>query len=159
MFSEEFRVSDEQSGLTWADLCNGTPTIIALAHLCAVVQSRPELPKVDPSQLSDEARALLISSRDRGTLSIRGDKNAFEPAERFLAVCVEKQEGQKLEFRSRDAEQTVKFMDGLRQLCACGLVMHQLMNDFSLTSQGFELARQLDAGAYQELLATGREAM
>ena len=154
----------EKSGnlesLTWEDLTNGIPTIVALARLCGIAMCEPprELPK--QSDLSAEAQAILYVARDSGAISIRGDKNAFEPAERFLAICVELGEGRRIEFRcTRDPKQTIRFIDGFRQLCRFGLVMHQLMNDFSLTGQGFDLAARIQSDPIPEVLQFGRETM
>ncbi len=120
--------------------------------------SRLQIPDCDLEQLSPEAKAILVATKNSGSISIRGDKNAFEPSERFLAVCVEVEEGRRVEFRcSRDPEQTVRFMNGLRQLCIAGLVMHQLMNDFSLTAAGFTIAKTLDVDAYQSLIELGSD--
>ncbi len=158
MFSKGFSLDDETPGLTWSDLNHGVPTIIAMAHLSSVALSRLENPECDPLSLSSEARAILVATRRSGSICIRGDKNAFEPSERFLAVCVELDEGRRVEFRCpNNPEQTVRFMEGLRQLCKSGLVMHQLMNDFSLTASGFELAKALEADDFQKLIELGNE--
>ena len=66
--------------------------------------------------------------------------DAFSAPARFLAVRVELDEEQWLVFRSReDPAVTIRFLDGFRELCAAGLVMHHLYRDFSLTRAGFEL--------------------
>ncbi len=143
--------------LIWDDLTNGVPTIAALARLCGTVLSGTEDPVVDQAGLPPESRAILCAARGTGAISIRGDKNAFEPGERYLAVCVELSEGARIEFRClENPEQTVRFLDGFRRLCQTGLAMHHLMNEFSLTAAGFELARQIDCDSLSELLAMGR---
>ncbi|HMO13297.1 MAG TPA: hypothetical protein PKD64_05675 [Pirellulaceae bacterium] len=160
MIPRGFNLENETSGLTWADLNLGVPTIVAIAHLSSLALSRPDPPACDLAGLSAEARTILVASKDSGSISIRGNKNAFEPAERFLAVCVDMNEGRRVEFRCvGNPEQTVRFMEGLRQLCNAGLVMHQLMNDFSLTAHGFEMARSLDVNDYQALIDLGTESI
>ena len=153
-------MDDPQQGITWQDLGNGVPTIIAMAHLSSITLAQRDLPAVNIDDLSDEAKTILVGAQKSGSMCIRGDKNAFEPAERFLAVCVDLDEGRRIEFRClQDPEQNVKFMDGLRQLCSAGLVMHQLMNDFSLTASGFELAKSLDSADFQQWLEMGTESL
>lgn len=160
MFSRNFSLDDPQQGITWQDLGNGVPTIVAMAHLSSVAMSQLDPEPVDIDKLSDEAKAILVCARSSGSICIRGDQNAFEPSERFLAVCVEMDEGRRIEFRcTQNPEQTVRFMEGLRQLCASRLVMHQLLNDFSLTADGFERARSLNESDFQEWLEMGTESL
>ena len=123
----------------------------------------PQFTETNPADLESlplEASAIMFAASRTGSISIRGDKNAFEPGERYLAICVELDEGRRIEFRVLDnPEQTIKFMEGFRRLCLCGLVMHQLMNEFSLTAAGFEQARQIDAESIASLVETGRESV
>jgi hypothetical protein len=59
-------------------------------------------------------------------------------------------------FRSRtEPEITVRFLDGFRQLCNAGLVMHQVGGEFSLTSRGFELAKGIHSAEVSEVAALG----
>ncbi len=144
--------------LAWEDLTAGIPTIVALAKLCSNVLSNPNSLETKLDNLGSEGRAILFAARKTGSISIRGDKNAFEPGERFLAICVELDEGRRLEFRCPDnPEQTIRFVDGFRELCCQRLIMHQLMNEFSLSSRGFDLANQIDPESVAELLQMGRE--
>ena len=160
MFSKGFNLDSETPGITWQDLNLGAPTIIAMAHLCAVSMARLDIPECNPETLSREALAILSAARRSGSIFIRGDKNAFEPSERFLAVCVQLDDGRRIEFRRpQDPEQTVRFMDGLRQLVVAGLVMHQLMNDFSLTARGFEIAQSIDQEEVNDLIAMGNDTL
>jgi len=146
--------------LVWEDLTNGVPTISALASLSSEVlgdrQSDPSLN--DLNGLSLEARAILKLASKTGSISIRGDKNAFEPEERYLAICVEMPESRRLEFRiSGDPQRTIRFLEGFRQLCCHGLVMHQLMNEFSLTAVGFEVANTVNHTDVEKHVAMARE--
>ncbi|MGI9516926.1 MAG: hypothetical protein ACR2NP_07780 [Pirellulaceae bacterium] len=144
--------------LAWDDLTRGIPTIAALAGLCSQMLASSQSPAVDMNELPAESRAILFAAGQTGALGIQGDKNAFEPGERYLAVCVELGEGRRLEFRCpENPEQTIRFMEGFRRLCQSGLVMHQLMNEFSLTAAGFDAAREIDANEVQSLIDMGRD--
>ncbi len=126
----------------WEELGAGAPTLIAFAQLCsqALAANRTE----PAERLSDEARAILYAARHRGSIEIKGVNHAFESSERFLTVCVELDlERQLILKRHDDPELTIRFLDGFRQLCASGLVMHHIYRDFSLTRSGFELARTI----------------
>ena len=153
-------LSDNRSpeSMTWDDLTSGLPTIIALARLCGNVIASLDDTTPGNKPLSLEAQAIASAASETGAISIRGDKNAFEPGERYLAICVELAEGKRIEFRCpSDPEQTIRFVDGFRQLCRHGMVMHHLMNEFSLTSAGFELARSVDQKSIEKLVALGRQ--
>lgn len=133
---------DGRQMVLWQELGEGAPTLIAFARLCsdALAANYPEL----ESPLSEEARAILYLARHRGALEVKGVNHAFDSSERFLAVCVEIDlERTFILKRRNDPELTVRFLDGFRQLCASGLVMHHLLRDFSLTSRGFEVARSI----------------
>jgi hypothetical protein len=159
MLQRNLSQAQPAESLVWEDLTNGVPTIAALADLCSHVLADPasDPAAVKLSGLSREAAAILQAARETGSISIRGDKNAFEPGERYLAICVELGEGRRMEFRVADRpEQTIRFMNGFRQLCRAGLVMHHLMNEFSLTAAGFELARQVQSGEVAELVQMAR---
>ena len=146
--------------LLWEDLTNGVPTISAFAQLCSAVLADRISDNLssEPSHFSAEAQAIVKAAAITGSISIRGDKNAFEPEERYLAICVELPEARRVEFRfSGNPQQTIRFMDGFRQLCCHGLVMHQLMNEFSLTANGFDMARKIDEEKVNGLISTARE--
>lgn len=139
------------------DLANGIPAIAALANLCGKLLAREEDPSVSLDDIPRHAQAILFSARSQGALSLRGDKNAFEPAERYLAVCVDLAEGERLEFRDvAHPETTLQFLDGFRKLCQTGLVMHHLLNEFSLTAAGFRIARDITESSVEELIAVAR---
>ena len=158
MFDRGFQLADDRRGLTWEDLVQGAPTIIAMAQLCSRALANEADKSIDVAALSDEARAILHTAAETGSICLRGDKNAFDSADRFLAVCVEREEGRRIEFKKcEEPEQIVKFMEGFRQLCSLGLVMHHMSNDFSLTAQGFQLARSIDPEPLQPFLDCGRE--
>jgi hypothetical protein len=146
--------SEGSADAGWEVLQNGLPTVIGFARLCAAALGRLESPQTDVSSLSPEALAILSMARQRGMIELRGNKNAFEPADRLLAVCVELDAGRRLVLKHRgNPRQTLAFLDGFRQLCASGLVLHHLMLDFSLTRAGFDLADGLLPEDYQELIA------
>ena len=119
--------SDDQKQATlWQDLGHGSPTIIGFANLCSramVSDPGASLPRFE--DLSDEAKTILVAAADRGTIDIRADKDSFDSAERFLAVCVEFELDRRLLFLQKEhPEQTLRFLEGFRQLCQTGLVMH-----------------------------------
>ncbi len=71
----------------------------------------------------------------------------------MLAVYVELNETETIGFRDPEhPEITVRFLEGFRQLCAYGLVLHHTHRDFSLTATGFELARTIQQKDIQEWL-------
>ena len=49
-------------------------------------------------------------------------------------------EDRRVRFRTGDPAQNIRFLDGFRELCARGLVMHHLFPEFSLTRTGYEFA-------------------
>ncbi len=127
---------------SWEALGNGAPMLVALAQLCSEVWAKPS--GIQDSPLTGEAKAILFSARDRGTIEIKAVNSAFDPAARMLAVYVEENEERTIAFRDPTCpEITVRFLDGFRQLCQLGLVMHHIYRDFSLTASGFELARNI----------------
>jgi hypothetical protein len=126
----------------WEELGEGAPTLIAFAHLCSDSLARNVRQPTEP--LSQEARAILYTARHRGAIEIKGTNHAFDSSERFLSVCVELDAERQFFMKRRDdPELTVRFLDGFRQLCAGGLVVHHLFREFSLSRAGFELARSI----------------
>jgi hypothetical protein len=126
----------------WEELGEGAPTLAAFAQLCS--QAIIADAKADRDSLSPEALAILYAARQRGVIEIKGVNHAFESTERFLTVCVELDlERQLILKRHDDPEMTVRFLDGFRQLCASGLIMHHQFREFSLTRYGFQLARDV----------------
>ena len=138
---------------TWEALGEGAPALVALAQLCSLALIEGSGERVTLDELKPEAKALLYATRNRGVLEVKGTNIAFEAPDRFLAVYVETGPEEKLGFRSREnPEFTVRFFEGLRQLCATGLVLHHIYRDFSLSAYGFEMARQIDHDEVAELL-------
>jgi hypothetical protein len=67
-------------------------------------------------------------------------------------------ETQTIAFRDPQVpEVTIRFLEGFRQLCSFGLVMHHIHRDFSLTSRGFDIARTLKREEVQPWLDKGTE--
>ncbi|MCY3005402.1 MAG: hypothetical protein NTV29_05430 [Planctomycetota bacterium] len=144
---------------SWEALGAGAPVLVALAQLCSqamVVRKPPNTTSVEG--LLPEAKAILVAARQRGVIEVRGVNTAFDPAARLLAVYVELEEGQTIAFRDpQRPEVTVLFLEGFRQLCEFGLVMHHLHRDFSLTALGFEVARTISQEEVQSWLDKGTE--
>ncbi len=132
----------------------GAPTIMALAELCgrAIVNDAP------PAEgLSLEARTILYAARQRGILEIKATNTAFESPERFLTVYVELDTHRQMRFRKADDPRfTIRFLEGFRQLCRHGAVMHHLFHEFSLTTRGFDLAAAIEKAEIATLLAEGQ---
>ncbi len=144
---------------SWDALGAGAPVLVALSQLCsnAMVDFDAARP-IDLGQLSPEAKAILVASRNRGVIEVKAVNAAFEAPSRMLAVYVELDEVQTIAFRDRDApEVTVRFLEGFRVLCEKGLVMHHIHRDFSLTSRGFEIARTISKEEVQPWLDKGTE--
>ena len=135
----------------WDELGAGAPTVVALAAICsqALIASQPQ-----PQPLSLPARTILFAARERGVLEIKGTYDAFHATARLLAVCILLEDERSLVFLSPgEPELTVRFLDGFRELCRSGLVMHHLYREFSLTGRGFDRARQIAREEVEPLLA------
>ncbi len=128
---------------SWEALGAGAPVLVALAQLCSQAMVDGVAAKLASVEgMMPEAKAILFAARGRGVIEVRGVNTAFDPAARMLAVYVEIDETQTIAFRDpNEPEVTVRFLEGFRQLCALGLVMHHLHRDFSLSTAGFELAK------------------
>ena len=134
---------------SWMELSCGGPTIAAFATLCGHALSGSVS---SPGELDEYAKTLLSAARHRGMFDLRGNPDAFDASDRLLAICVEIDENRKLLFRQKEMpRETMKFIDGFRQLCQSGLVLHHLQRDFSLTRQGFEQADSLPSDAFLDL--------
>ncbi len=144
---------------SWEALGAGAPVLIALAQLCSqAMVSLPAANLIAKESLSPEAKAILVAARNRGVIEIKPVNTAFDPAARFLAVYVEIDSTQTIAFRNvEDPEVTVAFLEGFRQLCYAGLVMHHIYRDFSLSLRGFEIARTIDPQEVQPWLNKGTE--
>lgn len=138
------------------ELLAGLPTISAFARLCGNVLVGSLDANRSPVDLSSEAQAILCAARQCGILEIKGTQQEFESARRLLAIYVETAPGCYLVFRNqRDPQVTLRFLDGFRELCVAGFVMHQMGAEFSLTSRGFEHAASLDESSLQVYLDMG----
>ena len=136
----------------WADLEEGAPTIIGLAELCGIALANPPT-ECPVNQLSNEAKAILVVAAKRGTMDIRGKRDSFDSAARLLSVCVEYELNRRMLFLSdQDPQQTIRFLEGFRQLCEHGLILHHLHKDFSLSSRGFEIANRLTRSDFEEII-------
>ncbi len=144
--------SDESSGSSSTlDLTLGSPSVVGFANLAAKAIAGSSTPT---ECLSPEANAILVAAAAKGMLDLRVAKEGFDSSERLLAVCVEVDEEHRLLFRRKgQVRQTMQFLEGFRQLCQSGLVMHHLQSDFSLTVSGFDLAATLDQEDYSAELS------
>ncbi len=142
---------------TWSDLADGAPTIIGFADLCGLALANPPA-EISVDQLSLEARAILVVAASRGTMDIRAKRDSFDSADRLLAVCVEYELDRRLLFLcQQDPAQTLRFLEGFRQLCEHGLIIHHLQRDFSLSSRGFEIANRLARADFAMLIGLAIE--
>ncbi len=141
---------------SWEALGQGAPLLVALAQLCSERWSRGS--SVPLEELSPTAQAILYAARGRGIIEIRGVNSAFDAAARLLAVYVEVDEEHTLVFRDqRKPEVTLQFLNGFRELCTQGLIIHHIHRDFSLAPVAFDLARSIAAADVQALLDQATE--
>ena len=134
----------------WESLSFGAPTLLGFAHLAASAMSQPQR---SPHELSDEARAILVLARHRGLIELRGTNDAFAGCDRLLMVHLETEEDRVVRLRfPGDVRRTVRFLEGLRQLCEAGLVLHHLQREFTLSDAGFQFADTIDPQSVSELL-------
>lgn len=146
--------AEQKLGLTWEDLGAGAPTIIALARLASQAMAT----EAAAAELTGEAKALLFAARDRGVIAVKGANDAFDSVDRFLSVHVELDADSVLAFKNKsEPEMTIRFLDGLRELCAAGLVIHHHYREFSLSRVGFEAARSLALEEVAEQVEQGVE--
>ena len=139
----------------WKDLIHSVPTLAALAQLAS---DRLVSPPTAEVALLAEAKVILSITRNRGVIELKSNNTEFESSQRMLAVYVERSADLHVMFRSRtEPEITVRFLDGFRQLCDAGLVMHQVGGEFSLTSKGFETARSINPAEVRKLESQGTE--
>jgi len=137
----------------WHELGQGTPTIAGFAWACSRALAAGGNQQI---VLSPEAKAILFAARNRGLLEIKASQRAFESPARMLAVYVETDDEQAIFFRAKDnPATTIRFLSGFRELCAAGLVMHQIYQEFSLTREGLELAQTIPQAEVEKLLNLG----
>ncbi len=155
---------------SWEALGNGAPMLVALAQLCSEswVRKSPafgDRQMEDPALINEqldgllpEAKAILFAARNRGIIEIRAVNSAFDAAARLLAVYVELDEDRTIAFRdpSKPAT-TVRFLEGFRNLCSQGLVIHHIFGDFSLAPRALQIADLLKRDELQDLLELATE--
>lgn len=145
---------------SWEALGQGAPMLVALAQLCSErwVLRTPQSDGEADSPLPPEARAILYAAQSRGIIEIRAVNSAFDAAARLLAVYVEMSNERTIAFRDpQQPEVTIRFMEGFRELCQRGLMIHHIYRDFSLSAQGLALAKSIDVAEVQELLDQATE--
>ena len=142
--------NDPRWAETWQELGQGVPSLAGFARVCSLSLATNGDKTI---QLSPEAKAILFAARNRGVLEIKGVNRAFDAPARMLAVYVETDSEHTLIFRSRENPAfTIRFLAGFRELCAAGLIMHQIYQEFSLTRAGLELAQTVSEKEVEELL-------
>ncbi len=142
---------------SWKALGRGGPTIQALAQLAGACWTGLRPPHPDSAeQLGPHARALLAVARQHGVIELKATNVAFDSTERLLTVHVQLDEHRQMRFRRvGDARLTTQFLDGFRELCSAGLVIHQLYQEFCLTNRGFSWADQIDRNDVAEWIDYG----
>ncbi len=124
------------------ELARGLPTVTGLALLCSRALAGLGKP---PTVLGRPAEAILALAADRGLIELRIQPDRIDSSERLLAVAVEtSMEQRKVLRKTGDPAWTMGFVEGLRQLCMSGLVMHLAGHEFVLTAAGFEKSRALE---------------
>ncbi len=147
---------------SWEALGHGAPALVALAQLCSERWVRPGADRPAAAllmeRLSGEAKAILYAARQRGIVEVRAVNSAFDAAARLLAVYVEIDEERTVAFRDpADPAITVRFLEGFRDLCDLGLIIHHIYRDFSLAPQALELAQVIQQAEVQDLLEKATE--
>ncbi len=129
------------TALDMHNMSSGLPTVLGLAMLASRALSG-EIEAIE--KLSDEAQVLLHCAAERGVFEIRGNPDAFDSTDRLLAVCVEGDEGHWRVFKQKsEPRKTLGYLEGFRQLCQSGLVIHHLAKEFSLSYAGFHCKSEL----------------
>jgi hypothetical protein len=155
MLQPFFGSNDARWAETWQELGEGAPTLAGFARLCSLALAGYAKPD---RALSGEAKAILYTARDRGVIEIKGAHRAFDAPARMLAVHVETGPQQTTVFRHPDKpEVTIRFLAGFRELCEAGLAMHHIYGDFSLTREGFDVARTVEHSEVEPLLKDAME--
>jgi hypothetical protein len=140
---------------TWQELGQGAPTLAGLARVCSLAMATGGDKSI---KLSPEAQAILFAARNRGILEVKGANRAFDAPGRMLAVYIETEPDRTLIFRSREnPAYTIRFLAGFRELCAAGLVMHHIYQEFSLTREGLEQATAVSEPEVAGLLGLAGE--
>ena len=143
--------TDEQAAPLWNELGRSAPTLYALARLCSQRWSLAAPPE-DP--LSREAQTILVLAAERGMFELKVTNTSANAVERLLTVFVEVAANDLIPLRIHgDLQASLRLFDGFRELCAASLVMHHQLNEFSLTTAGFEIAAGISGQEVDELLA------
>lgn len=147
---------------SWEALGNAAPVLVALAQICSETWARTQksesAPKEILEQLSPPALAILFAAKGRGIIEIRAVNSAFDAAARLLAVYVEVDDERTIAFRdASDPAVTIEFLEGFRELCQLGLIMHHIYRDFSLTSDALKAAQFIEEDSVAELLDKATE--
>jgi len=140
---------------SWEALGSGAPMLVALAQLASenwTKSSSSESQQI-VSGLSREALAILVTASRHGMIEIKAVNAAFEASARMLAVYVELDEDETLAFRDPENPSfTMAFLEGFRELCAAGYIMHHTARDFSVTPAAIAFAGTLDTDDLQPLI-------
>jgi hypothetical protein len=89
-------------------------------------------------------------------IELKSTNVAFDSTERLLTVHVQLTENRQMRFRKTgNARFTIRFLDGFRELCGVGLVVHQLYHEFCLTTRGFDWSDQIDRNSLAEWIDAG----
>jgi len=139
------------------ELAEGVPTVAGMAMLCSrslagFGNEPPQEPAAMP-ELWREALVILVAAQERGLIELRGQADSFDSSQRLIAVAVEKDQDKRIVFRSKgDPAWTMSYVEGFRQLCRHGLVVHQFGREFVLSGTGFRLGRTLNASEFADEL-------
>ena len=139
------------------ELADGIPTVAGLAMLCSrsLDKVRPENSQGESAmpELWREALVILIAARERGMIELRGQSDSFDSSQRLIAVAVERDQDTRIIFRRKsDPAWTMSYVEGFRQLCQQGLVVHQFGREFVLSGPGFRFGRSLNAAEFADEL-------
>ncbi len=161
---------------SWEALGQGAPMLVALAQLCNDTwvhqNSRNNTQNTNSptssstnkhardflADLSPHALAILFAAKSYGMIEIRAVNSAFEAAARMLAVYVEMDAERTIAFRDpQKPDVTLRFLDGFRELCQAGLVIHHTARDFSLAPNALDLAHKIPELKVAELIQQATE--
>ncbi len=155
MLPRNLNNQDGPQPVHWRELSDGVPTLTGLATLCSRYLAGLTPPA---EQLSLEAQAILWTARQRGVMELQSQPELFDSSDRLLAIVVELPDQKRWMFkRHADPRTTMLFLEGFRQLCQSGLVVHQSHREFSLTAAGFGMAEQIDPQTLATSLSFGQE--
>lgn len=155
MLPLNFNNQDGPQPVHWREISDGVPTLTGLATLCSRNLAGLTTPV---AQLSLEAQAILYQARQRGMIELQNHAELFDSSDRLLAIIVELPEQKRWMFKRHAQPRTTQlFLEGFRQLCQSGLVIHQSHKEFSLTAAGFERADSIDPQTLTTQLAYGQE--